>query len=201
MIASPSDYRRATKDTATSDSDVTAYLADAQAELETFCLRHFEQAVWTETLLLSPTGYVYPSNTPIVPGSSSIGYTDGNGIALGFGYGVTWPININWLTPWPIPRTDVTYTGGYLPEDMPVAVKRLVCKLAYNAATAQPIPAGVGGFTSISYGDLSLGGGTDGSNGFATWDDATLKEARRWRHVTFEPMNQPNGQMTSWPFV
>jgi hypothetical protein len=175
------DYIRITGDS-NGDQDT---LDEATNQASQFCNRTLGYGQYVERLYVNRRGMAYPSATPLDPN-----YQPSPATALVQGPAV-W---VGYFTPLPslpvwtgvvLPQTDITYAGGYQPygvttgptPQLPAALMRAICKIAYftlNPAVLPNLPAGA---TSVSLQGVTMAGNL---SPFAFADDDTMRTLRRY---------------------
>ena len=205
-ILTTAEYRRLTGDYTSYDGDAEYVLGEVQKAMERYTNRRFDYDMYTEKLK-TYDGAIFPSAMPVeavtVPDPGGITVND-FGITWGGYYGIDYARNQDiYGAP---ALVEVSYTGGYKPEDMPVELKRINAEIArrflsaygsganvstiYNALA--DLPAAV---TSVSVGPVSIsrkvtaaqinaGSGAGGEFGGSTFDivDQDMEtKLYRWR--------------------
>jgi hypothetical protein len=174
-------YRWVTGDQTTPSANVEQALDDAYDLVLTECRRpSFAYDTRTETLDISPRGFVYPAVTPVAevsdPADASVRY---GGVFLG----AFWPTDF--FTALPAQRT-ITYAGGYHPvwsgtaPELPTKLARVICRVAFLILHPQSIiGAGVpAGAKSASVGDVSVSGDL---SGFVAIDPSIARDLRGFK--------------------
>lgn len=172
-ILTRAEYRRLSGDEDSYDGDVDVALVEVQIEVERITGRKFERGTYTERIPYYGTK-IYPSAVPVASVASPSGTTiDGFGLELGYA-GAAWRFDGF------EDSVEITYTGGYEEEDMPIELKRLVARIVKRLVTTDALdfelPHGV---TSVSVGPVSISG--KGLSAVDVMDSALAKELRRWR--------------------
>lgn len=173
MLVDEERYTTITGDT-TGDSDtLNTALAEAQQLLEDELGRQLETGERTERLRLYPNGRVYPAVTPI---TVAAGYTIYGYAELGDASPIGGPFDTS------DPQyAEVTYTGGYTDETVPVCIARDIAWAAYQLLgrdAASRIPAGA---TSVRIGDaaVTFDKPRSASDAGIRWTAQTLRYRRR----------------------
>lgn len=179
MICGLQAYRRITRDRESFDGDVLDALVAAQKIVQRRTDRFFERGTYTETLLTHPDGRVYPRGLPLVSVSSPANVKV-EGAAIFGGVSIFNDVLINWQGLQSNPPLQVTYVGGYLPEDMPEEIVQVVAEIAYISTTSMHLVDVPTGVTSVSVGDVSYTGKSElGKAGLPERIKSVLRDWRR----------------------
>jgi hypothetical protein len=172
-------YRLHTGDQ-TNASAVSGRLLEAEDLLDEELRRHLALAERTETFKMYPDGRVYPDAYPIVSSDLTIdgralrGATTTSDVATFVAY---WPDYC------PPATAEVTWTGGYDADTLPVTLRHALYELAAALAAPRPVAVPVGA-TSASVGDVSVSfadGSDTGIDAFVPGlSDRVCRYRNRW---------------------
>lgn len=187
-------YRQLTADTTTDDDVVTQAIADATGLIEAELGRDLESAERIETVMVERLyngldERCYPSVTPIteVPDGWTIhGNAVTTGSSLGFG-DLPGPFFSDEFAY----TVDLTYTGGWTAENLPMPLVFAIARVARNLTTigvgALAFSGAPEGATTIKVGDVSVGFGASGATsagdsfGLAPISDSICKAIAPYR--------------------
>jgi hypothetical protein len=153
-LVSVDRYRQLTGDTTTISGEVSDALDVALSKVQDYLKRSLVLDEYTE--LLPITRYkVYPTHTPVV--SADDFTVRGNSLFIGYD---SWDLFSEGNL------AEVTYTGGYDAETVPLTIVDAICKAAYRElqgrqTTTTTVPEGV---TSVAVGDVRVTYGSSSSS-------------------------------------
>jgi len=185
-VVSLADYRRLSGDRDSYDGDVEAALADAQNLLESRTSRFFDKGDYTEELVVSSSGWVYPSAYPIyfVAGQDA-SVIDGASVRA---WGLSNTSGYNWDDQ--TVKVIVSYNGGYENETAPYELKQLIVDIANKIAVPQTTEAPRGA-TSVRSGNVAVTYGGAGAGREVLLDAGIMKRISAWRRPMFESTGPP----------
>jgi len=163
-LVTEQQYRNLTGDLRTPTSRVMAALLVAQGVAELRLGRALGYGEYTETLDVWPGLIVYPAVAPLDP--DQVGYIDSSSLYVStYAYSVTG-----------YSRAQVTYLGGYVDGELPVALQGALSLIAHEDVN----PSGnlINGAKAVSMGDISV---TYETAQDAAWPQGAWSLARRYQ--------------------
>lgn len=185
MLVTVVRYRSITGDQESAASAVTARIEEATDLLEDELDRPLEEGDFTEALVPTRDGMLWPKATPITDGGDFT--IDGLGLRSSTSF-LGWPSMVGEVTP-----VEVSYSGGYVertsnPDEanrLPAYIERDIAWAAHHLLHPQTPAVVPAGAESASVGDVSIDYGAGGapapSDSSGWWSAKTL--GHRYRRI------------------
>lgn len=153
-------YVTLTGDTASASATIEEQIDVAEQEVERFLDRPLAEGLYTDSLVVYPSGRAYPKAVPLVsvPVTATYEIEDEvtlKSVAAAYDLIVDYP-DVGWdgyaATSG---RVALTYTGGWTAQNVPLAVARAIALITYGLAHPQ-VSSAPPGATSVKVGDVSV---------------------------------------------